>query len=99
MSDWQVGDLAVCVDTAKRGCWHATYIKQGTVYAVRGAYRDQDGDHVLALEGVAFPYLSDRFRKITPDKREACEDEFITLLKRGKVSARDQHILDGLGDD
>ena len=28
-----------------------------------------------------------RFRKIRPDAHERCEDEFITLLNRTKVSA------------
>jgi hypothetical protein len=92
MSDWQVGDLAVCVDAG-----HNKMIETGKVYrveAVRVApagYSDT-GSLGLVLEGICSNdrgggYHATRFRKIAPDKPEACEDEFVTLLKRGKVSA------------
>ena len=96
MSDWQVGDLAVCVDD--RDC---RKLANGRVYGVvevippgsvsSDGVPNSTGITGLRLAGVQnrphCAWSEYRFRKVRPDKHEACEDEFVTLLKRGKVSA------------
>lgn len=99
MSDWQVGDLAVCVDAS---AWPASedapsLLRAGAIYRVIAYWPDAEWRHVppspgLQLEGVKRPKLHsffscERFRKIRPDKHEECEPEFVQLLKRSKVSA------------
>ena len=89
MSDWAVGDLAVCVDA--KG---TSTISEGRVYrvsAIAPPERWQSGytGIGLFLEGIGRPCLNQdfratRFRKIRPDEREACEPEFVQLLKRSK---------------
>jgi hypothetical protein len=97
MSDWQVGDLAVCVDNAVR-CREsrAGILVLGRAYkvAVLGSPRGTDifclgfRDHAhTARKGFTPAFAAERFRKIRPDKHEACEEEFVTLLKRRKVPA------------
>ena len=89
MSDWQVGDLAVCVDARPNEEFGdqsdlvlgGTYTVTRIVLSGLGLWlREADHGNFLA-------FRAERFRKVTPDKHEACEDEFVTLLKRGKVSA------------
>lgn len=103
MSDWQVGDLAVCVDASKFRCEHGTVHFGGHCPPLGSAHR-------VAAVLDAIPYSSlrtgttpcrcpclafdggmvghvRRFRKIRPDEHEACEPEFVTLLKRSKVAA------------
>jgi hypothetical protein len=101
MSDWQVGDLAVCVDATSRIARTGTSLAEGQVYRVSGLHmpgklvRSDFGSpadlglFLVGLRSVSTSGAFDarRFRKVTPDKHEACEDEFVTLLKRGKVSA------------
>ena len=94
MSDWQVGDLAVCVAEGSWGGWYGSPLegsppRNGEVFRVIGI-RNVSGITALLLdryEGTDLWASAHSFRKITPDKHEACEDEFVTLLKRGKVSA------------
>jgi hypothetical protein len=58
----------------------------GKVFSVIGVTYDG-----LILEGFPSPHPTKAwnkrsFRKIRPDKLEACEEEFVTLLKRKPVS-------------
>lgn len=94
MADWQVGDLAVCVDaTPVRG--FPLYLTQGATYTVTGLhwsicphYGPGLGLDFAEIESVTIDgYYSGRFRKIRPDEYEACEPEFVTLLKRIRESA------------
>lgn len=99
MSDWQVGDLAVCVDATPDILGNPVPLKEGVVYLVSGItpagiaskYGRTNRLSGLALKGVPnkWPcgWAPERFRKIRPDAQEACEPEFITLLKRKKVAA------------
>lgn len=93
MSDWQVGDRAVCVDASGSRC----ALTVGRVYSVSGldwteGFAELDGSLIpcgLLLAEIAPPFPYDgfdprRFRKILPDQHEACETEFVTLLKRSK---------------
>lgn len=94
MSDWQVGDLAVCVDAGPstfngRLSNPARYgLLEGRRYRVTGMIIRADspwqGVHCLLIDDPTFRLglASIRFRKILPDKHEACEEEFVTLLKR-----------------
>jgi hypothetical protein len=88
MTDWQVGDLAVCVDDAERPTSipsDLAKIKRGNVYRVA---RILCGGLGLQFEEAvtrhSAGYWEDRFRKIRPDEHQACEPEFVTLLKRAK---------------
>ena len=99
VSDWQVGDLAVCVHAGRlphiKGADVTDRIREGGVYRVEGAWVDTyDYVPVLLLEGVRSvddlargALAAERFRKIRPDEHKACEPEFVTLLKRNRVSA------------
>lgn len=85
--DWQVGDLAVCVDASK----HANSdlgkppLEEGCVYTVVEVHNGMRGLEVAEAPcAPAIAFKSSRFRKITPDSHEACEEEFVTLLKRTK---------------
>jgi hypothetical protein len=86
MSDWAVGDLAVCVgpldaDDDERGMF------KGRIYTVSAYFITPGGlDGLLFKEGIDpspwHAWNPDCFRKILPDKHEACESEFVDLLKR-----------------
>jgi hypothetical protein len=94
--DWNIGDLAVCVDDSPRYPSHRVLVENGRVYRVSGLSQMSDGEPSLFLDGVIgwlpgeekpWPYRAHRFRKIRPDALEECEAEFVTLLKRTKVKA------------
>lgn len=100
MSDWQVGDLAVCVNSGpsrfgpeKR---HNLVVdKVYRVVGIGGGTSDGRAPYSLFVAGAKAMYESDgygfdpdRFRKIRPDEHEACEHEFVTLLKRTKRTVR-----------
>jgi hypothetical protein len=90
MSDWQVGDLAVCVEARR------SPLTEGSVYTVAAVFFDpayntlgEFTEHTLLLREITpWPgkngFCPTRFRKIRPDERQACEPEFVTLLKRSK---------------
>jgi hypothetical protein len=94
--DWQVGDLAVCVDDGphpqepdRAGL---TLVRTGGFYRVSGiGVSEFYNCTVLTFDGIdghldtstGF-YAAWRFRKIRPDEQEACEPEFVTLIKRSK---------------
>jgi hypothetical protein len=94
MSDWQVGDLALCVS---RHDAYPAIVQPGRSFVVLGVWRDipavgDPSDLGIALTFRGVPRMDDgesgydaaRFRKILPDKHEACEPKFVTLLKRTK---------------
>lgn len=93
---WQIGDLAACVsnDPCDCGCggtWPE--IEIGAVYVVCGT-RVWDDDLFLLLPEIPPRWVeghtpdpwfnAEDFRKVVADKHEACETEFVTLLKRSK---------------
>jgi hypothetical protein len=94
MSDWQAGDLALCIYMMPGGqdAWEPTV---GNVYTVMeivdGLDADTRKDRVgLELNEDPYPdpircWPADWFRKIRPDEHEACEPEFVQLLKRSKT--------------
>jgi hypothetical protein len=95
MSDWSIGDLAVCVDDSppRNPVLSATtLLRLGGTYRV-APYRDQyllvigEPPHVVVGYTQKGGWDPLRFRKIRPDEHEACEPEFVTLLKRTKVRA------------
>lgn len=87
-TDWQVGDLAVRVDDTPTG-GPMVGLKLGHIYRVANITQTPVGLLRLWFEGV--PHVNGaaarQFRKIRPDAHEACETEFVTLLKRSRVSA------------
>jgi hypothetical protein len=98
MSDWQVGDLALCVDARPNPFYGKSGLTEGVIYKVVGAvfnpaphalYGEEAWGLFLAEISAEAPegFAASRFRKIRPDEHEACEPEFITLLKRTKTPA------------
>ena len=92
-ADWQVGDLALCVDDGRCTCCGDLFFNPNIVVVVSGVWTDK-GDTWLSFAEVQPPdhdhwWLHTDFRKIRPDKHETCEPEFIELLTRikRKVSA------------
>jgi hypothetical protein len=87
MSDWQVGDLAACVDTAPRPetaeIDKCRLLTLGRIYTVELVHPDRDGFWIAEISSL-YAFYEDRFRKIRPDAHEECEAEFVTLLKRSK---------------
>ena len=96
MSDWQVGDLAVCVSLHRD---FPPIIRVGNVYRVEWVTPEllnmETGTIGVGLDFEGVPRMDDgtcsydpcRFRKVTPDKHESCEDEFVTLLKHIRENA------------
>lgn len=87
--DANVGDLVVCVDA---GGAHS--LCDGQAYTVAKLHKaglsrrgEQPYGYHLVEARPHNPFVAfcpTRFRKIDHDKREACETEFVTLLKRAK---------------
>lgn len=95
-ADWKPGDLAVCVDNTE---YEGPLLREGATYevlAVVPAFYWADGYYGagLIIDGPHNPGSDDgdwgacRFRKVVSDKPEACEEEFLTLLKRSKRSVQ-----------
>ena len=88
--DWQVGDLALCVDDSpNRSAGHNGGLKKDKVYRVSDLALFPEGIG-LRLYGLPEPkgclsgyFNGQRFRKIKPDT-EPCEEEFTVLIKRMK---------------
>ncbi len=99
MSDWQVGDLALCVDESNPAVPSlGPAVREGRVYTVKAVTRYrrwQRGSYdvgLILLEARHYTnrdgdFVANIFRKIIPDAPEPCEAEFVTLLKRNKVRA------------
>lgn len=97
MSDWQVGDLAVCVDARRNpDVPNDIILDAGRVYCVEGYRAEPLPNRLygkasgLFLKGIKSrsitgAFAAQRFRKIRPDEHAPCEAEFVTLLKRTKI--------------
>ena len=92
---WEVGDLALCVDTDPAHRVFGTGVagkrfKLGAVYCVAhvGTHPVTD-ELVLLMEGQSKTAGAFRFRKIRPDEHQACEEEFriLIMLSKKRVSA------------
>jgi hypothetical protein len=86
---WQVGDLAVCVELNPQTPFSLGGLRVGSIYTVTASYLGVSGVHCVDLAEARSShqsggYQSFRFRKIRPDEHQACEPEFVTLLKRTK---------------
>jgi hypothetical protein len=92
MSDWQVGDMAVSIGRQNRDNWWAKGgPPKGTILPVDAVVVTADWT-ALVFNQFPSPHFTRGwqhycFRKIRPDEHEACEPEFITLLKRSKIPA------------
>jgi hypothetical protein len=90
VSDWAVGDLAVCVDTSVICCneyahvGHRAFNNLGTIRITRVSVGPCGCTELFWAGCPPWGGLAKRFRKILPDKHEACETEFVDLLKRIK---------------
>jgi hypothetical protein len=98
VSDWQVGDLAVCVVVGDVHCVRCRHRGNGSpqdalarkVVAVRLSIMTRGpnagtpcGCVTLDLDDGSMGVVQ-RFRKVISDKHEPCEAEFVTLLNRTK---------------
>ena len=91
MSDWSVGDRAICVDGGCCSCCGSKFFADNAAFTVTGVLPFGE-ELYLSFAEVAAPHHSpwwehSAFRKARPDAHEKCEDEFITLLKRRRVNA------------
>lgn len=99
MSDWAVGDLAVCVDASP--CPHSPWLGscglvEGRSYTVTGILPGSLWDRCefgLTLAEIAPPaplesYASDRFRKIRPDEHTGSADDWALILETAKLKVR-----------
>jgi hypothetical protein len=94
---WEAGDLALCVNVMPCDCGAPLLgINVGQIYRVESMRRDELGGWLYLPDASVVPHFcvidepwfaEEQFRKILPDKHEACEAEFVTLLKRQRVSA------------
>lgn len=93
--DWQVGDLAVFVGSVKKTAENAHRFfgrksKRGEIKRVIGVVGPIYGEMGLIFanhERSRHPtgaWSELQYRKVIPDKHEACESEFVDLLKRAK---------------
>lgn len=99
MADWEVGDLALCVDASEYRC-QGKCLHTGTRCPPIGSLNKVLEIAVARVEfgsltgrpcGCISLIFADRmhgvarrFRKIRPDEHQACEPDFVTLLKRSK---------------
>lgn len=86
---WEVGDLALCVNDSLIRCsgginHRGVYSVAGKVMRVDEMFVDTCGCCTVLTGGDGKGGVAQRFRKILPDQHEACEAEFVTLLKRSK---------------
>ena len=89
MPSWEVGDLALCLKMS--GFLRHPSVEPGRIFKVE-AVEFSEGTLGIILEGAhsrhrSRAHVASSFRKILPDKHEACEEEFVTLLRKSKVSA------------
>lgn len=89
---WQVGDLAVGV--GQKNCPYighspVTGKTKGKVLRVVAVDVWHDGKRPILYLDHDDPdaYCGGCFRKVVRDQHEACEPEFVTLLKRKRVTA------------
>lgn len=101
MTDWQKGDLALCVDDGPKP-WltdeqlrQLNRIKKGRVYTVTGLGRvGTRSGPTFFIEGAPATYehrgigwTASRFRKVTPPKADEFDREVIDLMNRKPVEA------------
>jgi hypothetical protein len=93
MMDWQIGDLAQSLLHR----WIDEHTLEevggpplGWVGKVTGVRIDEVGDLMLLFDEYGDPrgYIARAFRKIRPDEHEACEPEFVTLIKKTRQPNR-----------
>jgi hypothetical protein len=94
-ADWQVGDLALCVNDSPCAIYGPVPYVKGRIYTVASVRFGTDKTTGVQGEGLKMAEIkarywrrSDCFRKIRPDEHQACEPEFITLLKRTKRTVK-----------
>jgi hypothetical protein len=91
VSDWQVGELAVCVDVDWYDCNGRVHVPRtiqlGEVRRVE-AVVPADCGQCVGLIFADTRAVAQRFRKIRPDAHEACESEFMTLLKKSRQTVK-----------
>lgn len=97
MSDWQKGDLALCVRADGGG--GLPYIQRGEVHVVSavfrgveaapefGEYADGDALHFVGRETPDYAYAVEHFAKVTPRKADEFDREVIDLMAGKKVDA------------
>lgn len=98
--DWNVGDLAVCIDAGRRHSYCSNPLVAGAVYTVAGVTLADCSYYGPRSRGLVFKEIrtdapdgfhASRFRKIRPDEHEACEEErceqLLDLLRRPRVTA------------
>ena len=98
--DWQVGDLALCVNaTDGSQGWAGSLLREGAVYTVENASMVCfSGEHVLVLNEVKAPDYTEgfnvtRFIKITPPEADEFDREVIELLRREPVPSMKDRIV------
>lgn len=82
VENWQVGDLAVCVDDSPHRFYGMAELSAGRVYTVADLHHDGAALDLCGLVRPSYCWDASRFRR--PDEHEACEEEFVTLLNRTK---------------
>lgn len=88
MSDWQVGDLALCLYGGRWVTWgsggEGPSPQRGAIYKV-DRISLVGGLVGLWIEGFTHDcFEASEFRKIKPDTHEPCEEEFRILLQLSK---------------
>jgi hypothetical protein len=97
MSDWAVGDRALCVEDGvfidhvgdRCGARIVGQLVRGRVYLVRRV--GFLAGHTVLDIGLSFPKAAARFRKIRPDSHEGNAEDWREILKQNtrKVNAYD----------
>lgn len=95
MSDWQKGDLALCVNTRKsHRATAGVRFKKGRIYTVAGVSLTSvpegytNGPYLFIHEDASGLTAAHwRFRKVTPPKADEFDREVIDLMAGKKVTA------------
>ena len=92
MSDWQIGDYALCIGEDLEGdaTWEWSTVV-GQCYTVSGIYDCSDWEGLDFLEDPApndeYCFDAKYYIKITPDKADEYDREVIEIMRGKKVDA------------
>lgn len=83
MSDWQIGDLALCVEDGPSVWGQAVPAVRGRIYTVMAIVVDGQGLTFLEIPHPnAEGYRKERFVKVTPPAADEFDRETIALMNR-----------------
>ena len=93
MTDWQIGDRALCIQVEHPTLGKTRRVELGKVYTVRGVYVSRSSGHVGLILIEAKPrtnpgFHAFMFQRLHPDEHHGERCDWELLLKRTKRTVR-----------